>query len=185
VGLLGACHAQVVDLGGPGSVACNDSGAGGRSSDASDEGRCPPAPCDIVGAWQFGGGEIMCTAGGMCAPVVRPCTQGAIRFDPSGTLFRFTDVGWETACGFATCGDRVTSAQLPNILTDNYAAMGACGPHWDVVVVASLEGDASTGGLATCTLNAYAPCEGGATASNGPPGIAPWTVELAYSRCSP
>jgi hypothetical protein len=101
-------------------------------------------------------------------------------------MFFLTSAGWENECGgFATCGDRVTGAQLPSILTANYAAARACGPDWDVFIVASSIEDDASPGLATCTLNAYAPCEGGSTESYGPPGVAPWTVQLAYSRCAP
>jgi hypothetical protein len=100
-------------------------------------------------------------------------------------MFLLTSEGWENACRFATCGDRVTGAQLSNILTANYAASGACGPNWDVFIVASSLDAGASPGLATCTLNAYAPCAGGSTATNGPPGVKPWTVQLAYSRCAP
>ena len=118
-----------------GSLSCGDSDSGGRSSDASDAVACLPPPCSIIGdAWQLSGGEYMCTDG-TCVQVVPPCTQGAIRFDPSGTLFRLTSAGWESACAFATCGDRVTGALLPSILTANYPAWcrmkpaRACGPR--------------------------------------------------------
>ncbi len=95
-----------------GSLSCGDSDSGGRSSDASGAPACAPVPCPIIGdAWQLSGGEYMCT-NGTCTQVVPPCTQGAIRFDPSGTLFRLTSAGWESACAFATCGDRVTGALL-------------------------------------------------------------------------
>lgn len=171
-----------------GSLACGDSDSGGGSSDASDELACSPAPCPVVGGWQLGGGEFMCT-GGNCNQVISPCGPGAIRFDPSGALFRLTSAGWETACGFAACGDRVTGARLSNILTADYAATpgdpsGRCGPDWDVLIVAGAV-DAGASNLATCSLNAYAPCAGGATRSDNPPGVAPWSVQVAYSRCVP
>ena len=37
----------------------------------------------------------------------------------------------------------------------------------------------------TCSLNAYAVCAGGASRSDGPPELAPWSVEVNYSRCAP
>jgi hypothetical protein len=112
-----------------------------------------------------------------------------MRFDASGALYRLTSVGWESACSFAVCGDSVTGTQLSNLLTSNYPAIPGdpsrrCGPDWDVRVgTESLGADAST--PETCTLNAYAPCAGGGTESNDPPGVAPWSVEVAYSRCAP
>jgi hypothetical protein len=180
-----ACCFTAVACGGRvsiGSLACDDSDSGGQSSDASDAVACSPAPCSIIGAWQNRGAEFKCT-GQSCTQVVPPCTAGAIRFDPSGAMFWLTSAGWESACGFATCGDRVTGSQLSNIITANYAATNTCGPNWDVSIVASsfvsssLD-DASTG-LATCTIHASAPCDGGA------PGLAPTSVELAYSSCAP
>jgi hypothetical protein len=138
----------------------------------------------------------MCTDG-TCAQVIPTCTPGAIRFDPSGTLFRLTSAGWESACAFATCGDRVTGALLPSILTANYPAVPGnpsrpCGPNWDVFVVGSSpDADASSldaadaSSFPICTLNAYAACAGEAKASNGPPELAPWSVEVSYSRCAP
>jgi hypothetical protein len=184
-----------------GSLACGDSDSGGRSSDASDTTdalACAPPPCPILGgAWQLGGGEFMCT-NGPCSQVIPTCTPGAIRFDPTGALLRLTSAGWESACGFATCGDRVTGALLPSILTANYSAIPGdpsrpCGPNWDLFVVgSSLDADASSLDAVdastfppTCSLNAYAVCAGEARASNGPQEFAPWSVEVNYSRCTP
>jgi hypothetical protein len=48
---------------------------------------------------------------------------------------------------------------------------------------ANLDADASS--FPTCSLNAYAVCAGEARASDGPPELAPWSVEVAYSRCAP
>lgn len=193
-----------------GSLACGDSDSGGRSSDASDALdagdalACLPPPCSIIGvAWQLGGGEYQCN--GTCTQVIRTCTPGAIRFDPSGALLRLTSAGWESACGFATCGDRVTGALLPSILTANYPAIEGepartCGPNWDLFVVASYldagapsldDVDASLDGVdssalpPTCSLDAYAVCAGGAWRSDGVPELAPWSVEVNYSRCAP
>jgi hypothetical protein len=139
----------------------------------------------------------MCS-NGACRQVIPTCTPGAIRFDPSGSLLRLTTAGWEPACAYATCGDRVTGALLPSILTANYPAISGepsrtCGPSWDVFVVASyLDADASSLDPVdsstfppTCSLNAYAVCAGGASRSDGPPELAPWSVLVNYSRCAP
>jgi hypothetical protein len=168
--------------------ACADPDSGAESSVESDGLACSPAPCSVIGAWQPGGGEIMCT-GPTCNQVVPACAPGAIRFDPSGALFRLTSAGWESACGYATCGERVTGAQLSNIVTANYAAMPGssrtCGPDWDVFVVGE-SFDAGSTNVTTCSLQMYAPCAGvQGPRTDGPPGVAPWDVELAYSQCTP
>lgn len=166
-----ACCFTTVACGGPvssGSVACDDADSGGQSTDAINNVACSPAPCSLIGAWQFGGGEVACTGGDSCAQIVPPCNLGAIRFEPSGVLLRLTTVGWELACGFVSCGERVSGGQLSSILTTNYAAMATCGPNWDLSIVAS-----SLEGVPICNLQAYAPCEGGDA------------VQVNYSRCTP
>jgi hypothetical protein len=181
-----------------GSLSCGDSDSGGRSSDASDAVACLPPPCSIIGdAWQLSGGEYICTDG-RCTQVIPTCTPGAIRFDPSGSLLRLTTAGWEPACAYATCGDRVTGALLPSILTANYPAVSgepsrSCGPDWDLFVVgsyldagaSSLDAVDSSSFPPTCSLNAYAVCAGGAWRSDALPELKPWSVEVAYSRCAP
>jgi hypothetical protein len=180
---LVACGGRVL----VGSLACGDPDSGASSDDAAGDVACAPEPCSITGAWQLSGAEFVCS-GGACSQPLPACTPGAIRFDPSGALYRLTTAGWEPACSFTVCGDRVSGAQLSNVLTSSYSASSfgdarSCGP-WDLFL-SSGSFDAGTGNLATCNLDAYAPCAGGATRSNGPPELTPWTVEVSYSRCSP
>ena len=73
-------------------------------------------------------------------------------------LFSLTTAGWESACGYATCGDRVTGARLPTLLTANYPSVSgdplrACGPDWDLFAATS----SLDAGIANppCTLTAY------------------------------
>ncbi len=181
--LLAAC-ASVVACGGRvsiGSLTCSDPDAG-QSSDLDAEPACAPPPCPIAGAWQPGGGEFACTNAG-CAEVVPACEPGAIRFDSSGALFRLTTAGWESLCAYRTCGNRVTGSQLSNALSDDPLAPGSCGPDWALFVAA---GSLDAGlGLATCSLSAYAACAGRPTRSDGPAGVPPWSIEVAYSQCAP
>jgi hypothetical protein len=189
-----------------GSFACGDADSGATPSgapsidageydagahvaggdDASGAVACSPPSCSVVGTWQLGGAGYVCQ-GATCTQIIQPCTPGAIRFDGSGALSRLTSAGWESACGFATCGDRVTGAQLSNLLAANHPNDGnpahPCGP-WELFTsVQVFAPDASD--LATCTLNAYAACAGDVARNEGPPSFAPWTTDVSYVRCTP
>jgi hypothetical protein len=170
-----------------GTFACSESDADGSAGDAADDVACGPAPCSIIGGWQAGGGVVYCSAGASCTAIVPPCTSGAIRFDPSGELFRLTPAGWESACTFETCGDRISGPQLSNVLSVNYfeESSKSCGP-WDLFVVAGGIGSDGGSTLPTCVLDAYAPCAGSyAAQGNGPLEFGPYSIELGYYRCAP
>jgi hypothetical protein len=166
-----------------GSFACDDSDSGGGSNDAGYElASCSPASCTILGTWQIGGYECK-NDGGLCTPVIPPCAPGAIRFEASGALSRLTSVGWESACGFATCGGPVIGLQVSNLLAANYAAardpFQSCEPWYLSIEGAPLDGGGSSLGM--CTLRACALCAGVMSI----PAAAVCSVEVAYSRCEP
>jgi hypothetical protein len=127
----------------------------------------------------------MCGPAG-CQEVVRSCTEGAIRFDPSGALYRLTSAGWASACRYTTCGDRVLGPQLSPAFA--FGSLDpSCGPEaYDVTVVDSTYvGDGgANGSVSVCVLQGRSACPI-AMISPPPATLSPISTDVFYYPCMP